>query len=433
MFFNKYRSYFSEGVWLVLGQIASVTGSLIIVRVLTETISPSEYGILSLALTVPVMGSQIVMSRINPGVARLYSVASEQNNLVSYLATVRKLVFAAMVVIMLSGVSVVVGMYAFGFAGSISICLAALTLALIGAYNGTVSAIQNAARQRSIVAFHSGLEPWLKVVLLVSLSAFVKLDSLRVTVVYIFASLLLTISQVILLRRTIPFDTGRIGNVDNKTNWASEIALYSWPFAIWGVFSCLQQVSDRWALEVFSTKDNLGQYVLLFQLGYSPIIMVLNVAGNFFTPILFQRSGDATNSERNKLTHVIAWKLSHLALGLTVVGFCVSLLFHKTIISIFAAREYHATSYLLPWLILAGGVYSSSQMLALKLMSEMKPRTMFWCKVVTSALAILFNILGACFGGVYGIVFAVLCFAMISYLWMVVICRRGFPGLNKVC
>jgi O-antigen/teichoic acid export membrane protein len=417
---SRYRAYLSEGVWLILGQVASVIGSLTLVRVLTENIEPSEYGVLSLALSVPVVVSQVVMSGINPGIARFYSVASEQNNLGGYLAAVRRLMVVAMAIIFFGGAALVLGMHCLGYTESIGLCFAALLLSLIGGYNGSISAIQNAARQRSIVAFHSGLESWLKILFTLSIALIFVLDSTSIIAGYICASLAITVSQILFLRRTIP---PGLPAITIHPTWSSQMTTYSLPFVAWGIFSCFQQISDRWSLEAFSTAEDVGHYALLFQLGYSPIILMLNVAGNFLGPILFQRSGDATSFARNEQTHTAAWRLSHLALGLTIVCFAITMLFHGPILSIFAAEEYRGTSFLLPWFILAGGIYSASQMLALKLMSEMKSRTMLWSKITTSVVAIALNIAGAYFGGVHGLVLSLVCFAAMSYLWMAILCR----------
>ena len=46
---------------------------------------------------------------------------------------------------------------------------AALLFSLASTYNSTLSGVQNAARKRGIVAFHNGLDAWLKIVLAVAL------------------------------------------------------------------------------------------------------------------------------------------------------------------------------------------------------------------------------------------------------------------------
>ena len=54
--FNKeayrFRRLAVEGGWIVAGQAASVLGSLLLVRVLTGHLNPTQYGELALGLTV---------------------------------------------------------------------------------------------------------------------------------------------------------------------------------------------------------------------------------------------------------------------------------------------------------------------------------------------------------------------------------------------
>ena len=64
----------------------------------------------------------------------------------------------------------------------------------------------------------------------------------------------------------------------------------------------MQQVSDRWALAAFATEETVGLYSVLSQLGYAPVATVTTMVMTFLAPILYQRSGDATDRARNAPT-----------------------------------------------------------------------------------------------------------------------------------
>ena len=68
-----------ESGWIVFGQIVAVIGSLILVKVLTERLTPTQYGELALGLTVAGLVNQVVMGGISSGMSRFYSVAVEKN------------------------------------------------------------------------------------------------------------------------------------------------------------------------------------------------------------------------------------------------------------------------------------------------------------------------------------------------------------------
>src|SRR5688572_23523832 len=78
-----------EGVWLVLGQVAAVAGSLVGIRLLTELLAPASYGELTLGLTIATLLNQTILGPLVNGVSRFYAPASEAAELNSLLKAVR--------------------------------------------------------------------------------------------------------------------------------------------------------------------------------------------------------------------------------------------------------------------------------------------------------------------------------------------------------
>mgnify|MGYP005864662281 CR=1 FL=1 len=185
----------------------------------------------------------------------------------------------------------------------------------------------------------------------------------------------------------------------------------------------MQQVSDRWALESFASTADVGQYAVLFQLGYSPIIIVTGMATAFLAPILFQRSGDATNAVRNAGVNQLTWKLAYLALVLTGLVTLFTFVAHNWLFSFLVASEYRSMSFLLPWVVLAGGLFAAGQTLSLKLMSEMKTRALATAKITTALLGVGLNIIGALLAGLDGVVFALVAFSASYLLWIIFLTR----------
>ncbi len=73
------------------------------------------------------------------------------------------------------------------------------------------------------------------------------------------------------------------------------------------------------------------------------------------------------------------------------------------------------------WLVMAGGIFAAGQMLALKLMSEMKSTKMVLAKIVTALLGVSFNIYGASVAGIPGVVGALVAFSLIYLAWMILL------------
>ena len=193
---------------------------------------------------------------------------------------------------------------------------------------------------------------------------------------------------------------------------------YSWPVSTWGIFTWLQQSTDRWALEGFATTQDVGLYAVLYQLGYAPIAIVTGLAASFLGPILYQRSGNATDHARNTNVHRLVWRITFFCMALTLIAFVLALCLHGWIFRLLVATDYRSASYLLPWMVLAGGIFSAGQMLTLKMMSELKSKAIMWVKIGTAILGVLFNLYGASVAGVAGVAMAAAAFSAIYFVWI---------------
>lgn len=418
---SRFRRLAKEAGWLFIGQIASVAGTLVMVRVLTEYLDPAQYGELALSLTLAALVNQVVMGGIINGIGRFYSIAAEKQNFGSYLnASLHLLGYATMAVLVI-GSTLIACMLWLKYSHLIELVVTVIVFSLLGGYNSTLSSIQNAARQRAVVAFHGGLNAWLNIPLAVGMMLWLGKTSTSVVIAYICASLLVTASQFFFMRRTITAQ--QLQSSDYKP-WMLQMWAYSRPFCIWGLFTWMQQISDRWALHFFATTTEVGQYALLFQLSYTPIAMVTAMAISFLGPILYQRSGDARDQARNANVHRLSWRMTYLSLMVTLLGFAITFMMHEWFFYILVAPVYRDISYLLPWGVLAGGIFAAGQVLALKLMSEIKSATMSSAKIITALMGILFNVIGAERAGIHGVVGALLAFSVIYFIWMAMLARR---------
>lgn len=411
----------SEFFWIILGQAGAVVGAIVGVRLLTELLSPAAYGELTLGMTLAILVQQTILGPLGNGVTRFYTPAVEQGDLGGYLNAVRRLMLSATGIILLLTLFAVAGLLIARRTEWIAIATAAPIFAILSGYNSTLSGIQNAARQRSVVALHQGMESWARFLIAAGLLLWLGATSSVAMVGYAVAVILVLGSQYVFFRRMV---LRHINGADEERDWQSQIWKYSWPFSIFGMLTWAQLASDRWALELLATTKAVGLYAVLFQLGYYPISMATGMAMQFFAPIFYQRAGDASDSRRNAEVYKLSWRLTWLALSVTGAAFSVALLFHAQIFRILVAKEYGSVSHLLPWVMLAGGVFAAGQSLALNLMSQLKTRAMIVAKVVTALFGVVLNFVGAYWYGTPGIVVAGILFAVFYFLWMAVLSKR---------
>lgn len=406
-----------EGGWIVLGQIATVTGMLVLVRVLTEYLSPAEYGQLALGLTIAGLVNQVVMGGVTNGIGRYYSISVEKGGLWGYLRASGQLLGYATVAVVIIAVVLVFSLWVTNYSHWIGLVIAVLVFSILSGYSSALNGIQNAARQRAIVALHTGMNAWLKIGLAVGAILWLGSDSTAVVMGYTLSALVITASQLFFLNSLMHHQGASPGG-ESHEEWARAMWQFSWPFSVFGFFTWAQQISDRWALEIFATPQDVGHYAVVFQLGYAPIGMVTGLMMALVGPILYQRSGAANDHARNASVHRIAWRITQASLAVTGAAFSFTWLLHEWLFRWLVADAFRDVSHFLPWVVLAGGIFAGGQMLSLKLMSEIRSRSLLQVKIGTALLGVAANVLGAWWFGIEGVVAALVVFSCIYLLWM---------------
>jgi O-antigen/teichoic acid export membrane protein len=419
---ERYRRLAKEGFWIVLGQTLTVMGALVGVRLLTELLTPHAYGELALGMTIAILVNQIFLGPLAGGITRFYAPAAEHGDLGGYLNSVKKLLLYATAIIFLLGVIAAIGLFVAGQAQWISITVSAIIFAVLNGYCANISGVQSAARQRSIVAIHQGADTLLRALIAAVIIFLFGATSTFAMIGYAVSSLVVLGSQIIFFRKII---ASKVNITNHAKEWQGKIWQYTWPIGTFGIFTWMQLSSDRWALQIFSSTKEVGSYAVLYQLGYYPITLFTGMAMQFLEPILFQRAGDASDSKRNAGVHRLSWNLVWISLGVTAVAFLVALIFHAQIFGILVAEEYRATSYLLPWLIVSGGVFASGQALSALLQAHMKTREMMTVKIVTAILGVILNFTCVYILGITGVVYAGVLFSILHLLWIMSLVNKG--------
>lgn len=423
-----------EIAWLVGGQLSILIAGIVSVRVLTGRLDPEQYGIIILSLTVGQLVIQTLMGGLGQGFARFYSVAAESNDLRTFFRSCAKLLAAATVI------AIVLGLVSFLFIKTdelqidILIVFLALSFAIVSGWNSIFGAIQNAARNRITVVLHSSFDAWIRLFLALIFLSILGYSASNVVIGYLISALIISISQFFILYKqhyhqpykseVPPSQTLRTDNA----GWTRQIWAFSWPFSIWGIFTWLQQSSDRWALELFSSTSDVGKYAALYQLGYGPVSMASGLAVAVMAPIIYQRIGSARDPLKMADTHLVIRLTAGLIFVGTNIGFLFLLFSHQLMFSLFVGEPFRDKSYLLPWMFLAGGTFAVGQVLSLKQMGDIQIKLLIAPKIATALIGVILNVLGAVFAGIEGVTSAMVAFSLIYAAWMVCLSYGQRPG-----
>lgn len=409
----------SEATSILAGQIVNILGSLALIRLLTEHITVAVYGQWALCLSIVAIVNQVVMGGIIAALARYHSIAIEGTDIRGYLNGALLVVKRATLGICVTAAVGVIALALMGQTSWIPLLLTLGALALLGGYNSCLAAIRSAARSHLIVAIHNGAGPWLTVVLILTFGGRGEVSLLMIAVPYAISALLIFSSQLMLFKNIIPKNNkGLVAKPSH--DWPRVIIKFALPFSLFGAFSWAQQISDRWALEYFSSTDTVGQYAVLFQLGFAPGVLGIGLLMQFLAPILYKISGAANDPDRNRKVKRMALGMVAISLLGTIILFLITLILHTSIFMLLTASHYWAMSYYLPWMVLAGGLFGAGELLALKAMVEIQLALITKIKIITALSGVSFNILGACLFGLKGVVFALLLFCLLYFTLMLI-------------
>lgn len=416
-----------ELLWVVVGQATAAIGALVGVRLMTQVLPPAAYGELALGLTGATLAQQALFSPLSASVLRYFAPAREAGALGPYLSSVWALARRAVLLLLGAGAVAVGLVVVLDTRGWLGLVAGAVAFAVIAGLYSLLDALQNAARQRAVVAWHDGATPWVRFLLAVALVTAVGATGSVALAGFAAATTALLASQWWFYRRGLA-DLPEAGAGEERDRWRRVLVAYGWPFATWGLFSWAQVASDRWALQAFASTEAVGLYAVLFQIGYYPMTLLSTLLSQFLVPIIFAKAGDGSDPGRFRDARRMNRRLLLVMVIFTAAGVATAALFHRPLFAVLVAAEYRATSSLLPAMVAAGGLFACGQAAALTLLSATASRRLLSPKVVTGVLGTALNAIGAALWGVPGVVVAGVATTAVYMGWVVLVAEGGAAG-----
>ncbi len=430
---SRFRRLSREFLWIGLGQAATVLGAVVGVRILTGILTPQAYGELALGMTMATLVTQTVLGPLSNGATRFFSPAIEAGASRSYLAAVRSLLRRATGGIVLFTLVACLGLVATGHAAWVGLVVAAASFGLVSGYNSVLNGMQNAARQRAVVALHQAMASCARFLLAAGMVLWLGASSTTAMVGYVAAILLVLASQKRFFHCTLwSQDQARArAQALDQDRWRTAMLSYAWPFITWAFLEWARLASGRWGLQIFCTTREVGLYAVLYQLGYYPLTLFTQLATSFLAPIYFQRIGDASDPTRIQGVHGLGAKLMWGAIITTLLATGTAALLHRQLFALLVAEEYRSVSFLLPGLILAGGLGAAARFITTLFQARLRVKDLIVPRVVSETLGLSGNIVGAALLGVPGVVLANVVYALVSLLWIALLFRRIAVRLKK--
>ena len=418
-----------EAFFVVSGQVVGAAGNIFAIRVLTTLLPPAGYGQLALAMTGAVLAQQLVFGPIGTACLRFFAPAAESGELGVYVRAVARMFLAG--TLALGAISVAVGIFIAGSArlNLLPMVAAAGVFAWISSAGSMIDGIQNAARQRMIVALHQGAGAWLRLGIVIEVARYLTQDVNSILWSYSAGYTVVMVSQLYFLQRTLRRSmrgtrSGSLQEPDAARPMLRSMWTYTWPFSLWGIFYWIQASSDRWALGAYAGLDQVGLYQSLYQVGYYPIAMLTQFLLQVSAPIIFQRAGSGADRGRRMNAEGLNNLLTRVVLGATAVVALASYMGGHRVLALVLAPPYRAHSPLISMLILASGCFAAGQIKSLNFMTSLATHRLIAPKIVTAVAGAGLIVLGARYRGSYGVAAAQLAFSLSYIVWIFLLDRK---------
>lgn len=352
---------------VALGQAGSAIGTLLSLRVLTEYLSPHEFGNFALGLTV-IMLLQYAYMGVSAALLKYYSAAVENSTVeplvhgVWKVYTSRHVVLAIMLAV---GSAIIIATKAWIWFLLGIPCAFAAVLVPAGVIHDS---IQLASRNRLLVAGLAAVTPWITLlcqlvcIMVLGTNAFAALVGVSLgTAVLVPVRAFASRTKIASLLKGSEKPDGEATTFD----YFPSMKAYAFPWLLWAFPMWVQLNADRWALDAFRSTGEVGVYAGYSQLAIYPITMLTQVLLQFVQPVLYNRVGTGSDSSRVESARKLNLKLVKMSLIWTAVMSVIVFQFAKPIAHVFLAPQYRDAHDLLWLLVISAGFYATSNFAAL--------------------------------------------------------------------
>ncbi len=335
----------ADGGWIALGQVFSVIGTLLGIRVITELAPPQVYGSVTLLLGISALGLGTLYGPVMQAVLR-YFVQYSKDELPAFRYVVMRILFRRTVWgAVILGIAWPIAYYAWGLSWTMAVWV--LPLVICDGLRTLETVFLNAARKTPMHALLSAGEAWAKPI--GAISALLILGPYTES---ILAGYTIATGLVLYLYY-------RWGNPEGMLKWRvtmrddlkirSSIEKYAYPLIPSSAIGWVNGVGDRYLIGLMIGVEQVGIYSAIYGLVSRPFLMTANIVELTIRPIYYSR---VEKSDRFG-SRALLWRWFGVTASIASIGFMVICFSKDALVTLFLAREYWVAVDLLPWI--AGG------------------------------------------------------------------------------
>ncbi len=298
-FHARYAHLSKEVMWVIAGQSFALIGGVASVKLLTNLMSPVNYGELALGMAVAGMINMFLFGPLAAVVLRFHSVCLERGTLLEYFYVLKRVHLQLLVCLV--GLTAPAGIAVFwqsGFTWA-ALVVTAIMFGIIMGFQASLQGLLAAVRDRKGTAVFQAADVWLRLLCALLLLRLFGVNGNTALIGYIIGGVLVISMQARLpqLKERLAINIYRPLN-DVEKRLAKDFMWYGLPILSFAALAVISQYSDRWILQYFSGTKQVGIYAVLYQAASAPVLFISSISSQVVVPVLFGKMGDNDSASK---------------------------------------------------------------------------------------------------------------------------------------
>jgi O-antigen/teichoic acid export membrane protein len=366
------RQLMSDGFWVTTAQLASAVGALGTVRILTELLTPSTFGLLALGLGVITFAQGMLCTPILQALLRYYPDSRERSHTAALCKTTKQILVRRGFYSVVLGITAACVAYLFFDVPFWSPVLLSVFLPVEMWRSYEVTLFNPTRRQKpfaAVMMLDAGLRPTLAWI-------FVRITGLEVEAVlaaFITSSVVTaTVSRMSFLKEHDCQEPGI-----ERATIERRIQAFSLPILPLAIIGWCNGTLDRYVIAGILGSGQVGLYAAAYGLVSRPFLMIGQVLEQTIRPSYYEAT--SRNDSQTSAKYFQLWVL--LASITAVAGFLFIYSFAESIARIFLSEMFWQSAHIMPWIALAYGIIGVVQALEIRFYASYQTRQALFIEI----------------------------------------------------
>lgn len=363
-----------------LDRLINVLGGFLILTLLADRMSRTDFGIYALGTSVFVIISMLPFTPFDQAILRFWSIHGKQGTWKEAVAGVVRLYGG--LALAWSLIAVLLRWTPLPVAEALVVGLIPIvTYSLLECFRITLQTIESAKRNRGTVACSSAFVFSCRCAIILLLHAMERLSVPNLFALFCIPSILNAIFLV--LKNRADFGSLFATSRTRIREIRRELAAFALPMILWGPFVWAQNMINRWWLEGFHDEHAVAEFTIVNAVATFIPTASYGILWVLMTPILYQRETERKGAARDLNRRVLP------AYGVILgAGFLLSLLYSDTVFTLVFTR-YQGGAWMLPFLYVPAALIQWASYSTLEVQARMNTRALLLPNILPGLSAIV--------------------------------------------